>query len=54
MRKAESRAVIFLYKFIPGIADSSFGVGVAQMAGLPEKVLLRAEQKSAELKLPKV
>ena len=31
----DSRAIVFLYKFIMGAADTSFGVGVAEMAGLP-------------------
>ena len=51
-RPQQTRAVIFLYKFAKGVAESSFGVGVAEMAGLPESVLLKAEQMSANFKLP--
>lgn len=36
--------VIFLHQVAPGTADRSYGIHVAQMAGLPEDVLARAEQ----------
>ena len=47
-----TRAVVFLYKFAGGVAESSFGVGVAEMAGLPESVLRKAELKSLNFKMP--
>lgn len=34
----------FLRKVIPGSADKSYGIYVAQLAGLPEKVIKRAEE----------
>ena len=36
--------VIFLHKVMPGFADHSYGIQVAQMAGLPEEVTDRAKQ----------
>ncbi len=34
--------VVFLHKVVPGFADHSYGIQVAQMAGLPEEVTERA------------
>jgi DNA mismatch repair protein MutS len=36
--------VIFLHKVVPGFADHSYGIQVAQMAGLPEEVTERAKR----------
>ncbi|MCX7956945.1 MAG: DNA mismatch repair protein MutS [Endomicrobia bacterium] len=36
--------VIFLYKVIEGCSDKSYGIHVAKLAGLPDKVILRAWQ----------
>jgi DNA mismatch repair protein MutS len=36
--------VIFLHKVTPGFADHSYGIQVAQMAGLPEEVTDRAKE----------
>jgi DNA mismatch repair protein MutS len=41
--------VIFLHKIIPGGADRSYGIHVAQLAGLPRPVILRADEIMAEL-----
>jgi DNA mismatch repair protein MutS len=38
-----SDKVIFLHKVLPGFADHSYGIQVAQMAGLPEEVTERAK-----------
>ncbi len=35
--------VVFLHKVTPGFADHSYGIQVAQMAGLPEEVTERAK-----------
>ena len=35
--------VIFLRKIIPGATDRSYGIHVASLAGVPEKVIRRAE-----------
>jgi DNA mismatch repair protein MutS len=34
--------VIFLHKIVPGAADKSYGIHVAQLAGVPRAVLERA------------
>jgi DNA mismatch repair protein MutS len=36
--------VLFLHKVVPGFADHSYGIQVAQMAGLPEEVTDRAKK----------
>ena len=36
--------VIFLHKIVPGAADRSYGIHVAQMAGLPAPVIARANE----------
>jgi DNA mismatch repair protein MutS len=36
--------VIFLHKIVPGAADRSYGIHVAQMAGLPSSVISRANE----------
>jgi len=36
--------VIFLHKVVPGFADHSYGIQVAQMAGLPEEITERAKK----------
>ncbi|MFN0158105.1 MAG: DNA mismatch repair protein MutS [Bacteroidota bacterium] len=36
--------VVFLHKVTPGFADHSYGIQVAQMAGLPEELTDRAKQ----------
>lgn len=41
--------VIFLHKVVPGFADHSYGIHVAQMAGLPEEVTMRAKEILANL-----
>ncbi len=39
-----SDKVVFLHKVTPGFADHSYGIQVAQMAGLPEEVTERAKK----------
>ena len=41
--------LIFLRKIVPGVADGSYGVEVAKLAGLPDKVIRRARQILKEL-----
>ncbi len=41
--------VIFLRQVVPGVAEKSFGVHVARLAGLPERVVRRAEALLASL-----
>lgn len=45
--------IVFLRKIIPGGTDKSYGIHVAKLAGLPEKVLQRAEKKLGELEQQK-
>ena len=45
----EGGKVVFLRKIIPGGADKSYGIHVAQLAGLPRAVLHRADEVLAEL-----
>ncbi len=39
---ARPPSIVFLYKLTPGAADQSFGLNVAQLAGLPAPVVQRA------------
>ena len=41
--------VVFLHKIVPGGADRSYGIHVAQLAGLPKPVVARANEIMAEL-----
>jgi DNA mismatch repair protein MutS len=41
--------VVFLHKIVPGGADKSYGIHVAQLAGLPRPVVARANEIMAEL-----
>jgi DNA mismatch repair protein MutS len=41
--------VVFLHKIAPGNADKSYGIHVAQLAGVPSEVLDRAKDVLAEL-----
>ncbi|HUY69325.1 MAG TPA: DNA mismatch repair protein MutS [Alphaproteobacteria bacterium] len=43
------KEIIFLHEVAEGVADRSYGIHVAQMAGLPKAVIARAEDVLAEL-----
>jgi DNA mismatch repair protein MutS len=45
----EAGKVIFLHKIVPGGVDKSYGIHVAQLAGLPKSVLHRAREVLTEL-----
>jgi DNA mismatch repair protein MutS len=45
----EGGQVVFLRKIVPGGADKSYGIHVAQLAGIPRQVLRRAEEVLEEL-----
>jgi DNA mismatch repair protein MutS len=45
----EGNKVVFLHKIVPGGADRSYGIHVAQLAGLPKSVIVRAQEVLAEL-----
>ena len=39
-----SDGVVFLRRIIPGVADKSYGIHVARLAGMPQVVIMRAEE----------
>jgi DNA mismatch repair protein MutS len=41
--------LIFLHTLQPGVAEGSFGIAVARMAGLPAPILARAQARLAML-----
>ena len=45
----EGDKVIFLHKIVPGGTDRSYGIHVAQLAGLPKSVIIRAQEVLTEL-----
>jgi len=45
----EGDRVVFLHKVEPGGADRSYGIHVAQLAGVPKPVIHRAEELLAQL-----
>jgi DNA mismatch repair protein MutS len=45
----EGEQVVFLHHIVPGGADRSYGIHVAQLAGLPRPVIRRAEELLEEL-----
>jgi DNA mismatch repair protein MutS len=45
----EGGRVVFLRKIVPGGADRSYGIHVAQLAGLPRSVVHRADEVLAKL-----
>ena len=47
--KKRGKDMIFLRKIVPGAADESYGVEVANLAGLPASVISRARQLLQEL-----
>ncbi|MEW6567837.1 MAG: DNA mismatch repair protein MutS [Chloroflexota bacterium] len=44
----ESGRVVFLHKIVPGGADKSYGIHVAELAGLPRPVINRAQEILAQ------
>ena len=47
--KTRGEDIIFLRKILPGGADRSYGIEVAKLAGLPDKVVQRAKTVLKEL-----
>ena len=45
----DGERVVFLHKIVPGGADRSYGIHVAQIAGLPRPVIKRAREILAQL-----
>jgi len=42
-------SIVFLHRITPGAADKSYGIHVAQLAGLPRPIIHRAEEILADL-----
>jgi DNA mismatch repair protein MSH6 len=40
--------LVFLYKLVQGVAESSFGTHVARLAGVPELIIERADTVSGD------
>jgi DNA mismatch repair protein MutS len=47
--REEPGGIIFLHQIVPGSADKSYGIHVAERAGVPAEVLARAREVLAEL-----
>ena len=47
--REEGDRVVFLHRLAPGSADQSYGINVAQMAGMPTQVVARAQEILARL-----
>lgn len=43
---SQTHDVTFLYELTPGACSNSFGIQVAKLAGLPQKVINLAKEKS--------
>jgi DNA mismatch repair protein MutS len=47
--REEGERVVFLHQVVEGGADRSYGIHVAELAGLPRQVVVRARQVLSEL-----
>lgn len=47
--KKKDRGIVFLRKIVRGAADDSYGIEVAQLAGLPQSVIKRAKEVLSSL-----
>ncbi|HWR40387.1 MAG TPA: DNA mismatch repair protein MutS [Patescibacteria group bacterium] len=47
--KERGNDVVFLRRIVPGGADKSYGIHVAQLAGLPKKIIERAQELLSEM-----
>lgn len=45
----ENGNIVFLHKIVPGSASRSYGIHVAKLAGIPSRLLQRANEKLTEL-----
>ena len=52
--REEEELVVFLHRLAEGPCDRSYGINVAEMAGMPESVLARAKQILARLEAEQV
>ncbi|MBQ1501230.1 MAG: DNA mismatch repair protein MutS, partial [Firmicutes bacterium] len=51
--KERGSSIVFLRKIVEGAADRSYGIQVAQLAGLPKDVIFRAKEILAQLEAEK-
>lgn len=47
--REHNNEIVFMHKIIPGVANRSYGIHVARMAGMPESVVARASDVLAAL-----
>jgi DNA mismatch repair protein MutS len=47
--RRDGDGLIFLHTLEPGVAEGSFGIAVARMAGVPAPILARAQERLAVL-----
>ena len=47
--REHNNEIVFMHRIIPGVANRSYGIHVAKMAGMPESVVARAETVLAGL-----
>ena len=41
--REHNNEIVFMHKIVPGVANRSYGIHVAKMAGMPTSVIARAE-----------
>ena len=49
--REHNNEIIFMHKIVPGVANRSYGIQVAKMAGMPASVVARAEEVLSGLEL---
>ena len=47
--REHNNEIVFMHKIVPGVANRSYGIHVARMAGMPTSVIARAESVLASL-----
>ena len=52
--REHNNEIIFMHRIIPGVANRSYGIHVARMAGMPDSVVRRAESVLASLEVTNV
>ncbi len=52
--REHNNEIVFMHRIIPGVANRSYGIHVARMAGMPDSVVARAESVLASLEVTNV
>ena len=47
--REHNNEIVFMHKIVPGVANRSYGIHVARMAGMPTSVIARAESVLSSL-----